>query len=127
MLLAQVFGIYFSVVGLMILIRRNHFRSVMNGFAEAGTTRFMFGLIMFVAGLFLIRTHHDWSTLPAAIISLMGWAITIKSLLHMNLSDNAVKKWIGMTRNGSKIVTASIVSLIIGIYLLNFGFALGWF
>ncbi len=126
-LLSKVFGIYLVVMGLIMFFRRNHFISLTRTFSEEKPLRFVMGIIMFVAGLFLIVAHHDWSSVPAGLVSFLGWMTTLKALLYINLSDGAMKKWIERVNVSGRYVWGGIISVLVGIYLLNFSFGLGWF
>lgn len=125
-LLARVFGAYFTVMGLIMLINRRQFLSIVNNVPEAPAVRLFMGVIMFIGGNFLVQLHHDWSTWPARIISLLGWAMMVKSLVILNLSNDGMRKWAKMV-SGGKWRLSGVFALVIGIYLVNFGFALGWF
>lgn len=125
-LLSKVFGLYYLVVGLMMLLRRGWFKSVVTAFVESPALRFFAGILMLIGGFFIIVSHQDWSNLPAGFISLLGWAIAVKAILYMNLSNNAVKKWTGWFKiNGVSGVVWSLLVVVIGLYLTNFGF--GWY
>ena len=126
-LLSKVLGIYLVTMGLVMIIRRDHFMFIVNTFPEERLLRFMVGVIAFIAGIFLILTHNDWSTVPAGIVSFMGWAMTFKALVYMNLSDRAIKKWVGKINVPGRYIWGGILSVLLGVYLLNFGFGLGWF
>ena len=41
------------------------------------------GLVFFPQGLFIVITHNDWEMSPSVIVTLLGWAILIKSLLYL--------------------------------------------
>lgn len=125
-LLSKVFGIYLVVMGLVMFFRKDHFMSAVNTFPEQKLLRFMMGIIMFIPGVFIILTHRDWSSIPAGLISLMGWMIAVKALLYMSLSDKAIRKWVGVINVPGRYVWGGILSVLVGIYLLNFGFNLGW-
>ncbi|MCI0597671.1 hypothetical protein L0Y34_01175, partial [Candidatus Parcubacteria bacterium] len=63
-LLAKVFGLYLLVAGVAILFRRRHVMLAVAAFVEDKSARLIAGLIALLAGLFLVNTHNDWSTLP---------------------------------------------------------------
>ncbi|MDO8565500.1 MAG: hypothetical protein Q7R67_02685 [bacterium] len=125
-LLARVFGVYFLMMGLIMLVRRQHFLSVLNSLPELPAVRFMMGIFLFIGGNFLIQTHHDWSTGPKIIVSLLGWVMIVKSLVLINLSESGIRKWVKMV-SGGRYRISGVLALVVGIYLLNFGFALGLF
>src|SRR5690242_3019597 len=91
-LLSQVFGLYFIIVGAAIVIRRRYFLPVFGAFIEERLTRAIVALIELLAGLFLVVMHNDWSSMPAVIISLLGWITTVEGSAYLLLSDEFVEK-----------------------------------
>ena len=125
-LLSKVFGIYFVVVGLMLVLHRGLFKSVVSSFAETPALRFMMGLIMLIGGIFLIVSHQDWSNFASGFISVLGWLVAVKALVYMNLSNNAVRRWTGWYKVGGVYgLVAGLLYIALGLYLTNFAFA--WF
>lgn len=125
-LLSKVFGFYFIIVGALLLFRRGYFKSIVNLFVEEPVLRFMMGIIMLVSGLFLVVSHQDWSNFVTGFISLLGWAVIVKALLYMNLSNSSVRKWTGWFKiNSSYGIIAALLYVALGLYLTNFGY--GWY
>jgi len=123
-LLSKVFGIYFVAMGLFLVLHRGMFKTVVSAFAEAPALRFMMGIIMFISGVFLIVSHQDWSSFASGFISFLGWAVAVKALLYMNLSNNGVKRWTGWFKVGGAYgLAAGLLYVALGLYLTNFGFA----
>jgi len=125
-LLSKVFGIYFLVMGLFLVFHRGWFKTVVSSFAEMPALRFMMGLVMLIGGLFLIVSHQDWSSFAAGFISFLGWAVAVKALLYMNLTNNGVRRWTGWFKVGGAYgLVAGLLYIALGLYLTNFGYA--WF
>ena len=124
-LLSKVFGIYFIVVALVMLFRRNYLRSVLSNFAEEPMLRFMMGIILLLGGTFLVVSHNDWSSLPASLISLIGWLTMIKSALYLSLSRESMSRWINWyyLEHGYGW-WGIVIALVLGVYLVNAGFSL---
>ena len=124
-LLSKVFGIYYLVIGLLMVLRRGWFKSVVNAFMDAPALRFMMGIIMLFGGLFILVSHQDWSSFSSVFISFLGWAVTVKGLLYMNLSNNAAKKLAWMKSSNKYGWIVGLLALALGLYLTNFAFS--WF
>lgn len=124
-LLSKVFGIYFIVIALLMLIRRNYLKSVLTSFADEPMLRFMMGVFMLLGGTFLVVSHNDWSTLPAGIITLIGWLTMVKSALYLSLSKESLSRWINWyyLEHGYGW-WGIVIALVLGVYLANAGFGL---
>ena len=124
-LLSKVFGIYFLVVGVLMLFRQGYFKHVVDMFVDQPVLRFMMGIIMLIGGIFMVVSHQDWSNLPTGFISLLGWMVVVKALLYMNLSNRAVKKWTEpFTKHNVLNAVRSLLVIVIGLYLTNFSFGI---
>ena len=125
-LLSKVFGIYFLIVAVVMFIRHNYMKTLLSSFIEQPMLRFLMGSVILLGGIFLVVSHQDWSTLPAAFISLLGWLTMAKGVLYMSLSNRAVQKWVNfMYHKGGYGWWGSFLALALGLYLTNFVFA--WF
>lgn len=124
-LLSKVFGIYYTVIGLLMILRRSWFKSVLSGLMDTPALRFSMGILMFFGGLFIIVSHQDWSSFSSGFISFLGWAVTVKGLLYMNLSNSAAKRLSWMKSNGKYGWIVGLLAIALGLYLTNFAFS--WF
>lgn len=124
-LLSKVFGIYFLVVGAMMLLHRGYFRTISKNFVEEPMLRFLIGAIMLIGGIFLVVAHQDWNTLPAAFISLLGWLTILKALLYMNLSNSGVRAWVNGVYKIGYLWWGALLMIGLGLYLTNFAY--GWY
>ncbi|MSR87674.1 MAG: hypothetical protein EXS69_00680 [Candidatus Zambryskibacteria bacterium] len=124
-LLSKVFGVYFVVMGVFVLLRREWFKAVVTSFAEVPALRFVMGMFMFFGGVFMIVSHQDWSNFSSGFISFLGWAVALKALLYMNLSNIAIKKFTWLKTSDKYGWIMGLLSLALGLYLSNFAF--GWY
>jgi hypothetical protein len=124
-LLSQVFGIYFIVIALIMLIRRQYLKTVLASFADEPMLRFMMGILMLLGGIFLVVSHNEWSSLQASLISLIGWLSMVKSVLYLSLSRESLSKWMNWyyLEHGYGW-WGIVVALVLGVYLTNAGFGL---
>ena len=91
LLLVKVLGVYLIAMGLALLIRRRYFISVFAGLVENKLLRIVISVCEFIAGLFLIFSHQIWTSLPAGIITVFGWAMALEGFCYLFLPD----RWFG--------------------------------
>jgi len=122
--LSQVLGLFLIICGVAIMVRRSYFAPVVGGFVEDRLTRMIVGVLELLAGLFLATAHTDWSSLPASIITAIGWLLVLEGTAYLLLSDKQMTSIIKMANNKAWYVFGGILSILLGVYLASYGF--GW-
>lgn len=124
-LLSKVFGLYFLIIGVILLFRRGYFRTVVNSMIEEPALRFITGVLMLIGGLFFVVSHQDWTDVNTRIISILGWLVVIKSLFYLNMSNSGTRKWVSWYKvGGVHGFIAALVYIVLGLYLTNFAFGI---
>lgn len=124
-LLAKVIGTYMVIGGIALLVRKRFFMSGLTSFIEDKATRFLLSAIDLLVGLLIVNTHNDWSTLPAGLITLIGWITIVKGVVSMYAKDTTLEKLSTKFRQKKWYLPEAIIVIVIGLYLTAFGF--GWF
>jgi len=120
--LARVLGLSFIALGLIFTIRRHYFMTVYPDIVTARMTRLVFATAMVVAGLFLVVAHNIWLTIPAAIISVVGWMILLEGLVYLVLPDETLKLAVSTLNKPATYLVGGAITIAVGIYLTAFGF-----
>lgn len=126
-LLSKVFGIYLVVGGLAYMLRRRYFMSMIHDFVEHQGLRVIVAVAELVAGLFLIFTHNFWATFPEGLVSFFGWVLALEGAFYLFTPDKMVRKIIRFFNKKTWFIVGGLVSVIAGLYLIDFGFDLGFF
>lgn len=124
-LLSKIFGVYMIVAGLAVFMNRKHLMAGIIGMAKERFAQIMAGIIGLLFGLVMVNIHNDWSTLPASLISLIGWAGLVKGLAYLFLPEKSLTKLMHLFTERSWYLIDGIIVLVVGIYLAGFGY--GWF
>lgn len=122
--LSQVLGLFLIICGIAIMARRSYFAPVVGGFVEDRLTRMIVGVLELLAGLFLAVAHTDWSTLPASIITAIGWLLVAEGTAYLLLSDRQMTAIIKMANTRAWYVAGGCLSVLLGAYLAFYGFGL---
>jgi hypothetical protein len=123
-LLAKVFGIFLTIVGAAIILRRRYFLPVFGSYPEQRLTRAVVSLAQLLAGLFLVVMHNRWSPLAAVIITIIGWMALIEALIYLLLPDYLVARFIHTFNKPGWYVFGGGLAMVTGACLAAFGF--GW-
>lgn len=122
--LSQVLGLFLIIVGLAIMLRKRYYVPVVGEFIEDRFMRMVMGILELLGGLFLVLAHNDWSTLPASIISAIGWVLIIEGTAYLLVSDRMMS-WMIRTFNVRMwYLVGGLLSVALGLYLTLTGFGI---
>lgn len=124
LLLSKVIGLFLVIVGVAILFRRHYLASVFVTIADERLTRGVLALIELLAGLFLVVMHNEWSSLPAGIISFIGWMAVAESVSYLLLPDRVINPFIRAINTPGWYFFGGMLAIALGLYLAAHGFAL---
>lgn len=122
--LSQVLGLFLIIVGAAVMYRKQYLVPVIGEFVEERLTRMIMGILELLAGLFLVLSHTDWSSIPAGIITAIGYLLVIEGTAYLLLPDS-VMRWVIRTFNVRMWYhLGGTLAILLGVYLCAYGFAL---
>ncbi len=124
-LLAKVIGLYMLIAGLALFMNRRHMMLAIVAIAKERAAQLIGGLVALIFGLFIVNMHNDWSTLPASIITFIGWAGVVKGIFYLFVPEAKLTKVMHALADRKWFVIDGVVAILVGLYLAGFGF--GWF
>lgn len=122
--LAQLFGIYLIIVGILVVLRRDSFMPIV---AELGANRsliFVIAIFELAVGIGLALSHSIFTFDYRGIISVLGWAMLIEGVLYLSLPFPKVRKLFKAFNTPGWYVSGGTLSIVIGGYLTGIGFGL---
>lgn len=122
--LAQLFGVYFVIVGAVVMLRQ---KAVMPAIAEIMENRallYLLALVELAAGLAVVLAYPEVSFDWMGVISLVGWMMTIEGILYLALPYRQVHKFVKSFNTQSWYVAGGVLSIVLGVYLAGVGFGL---
>lgn len=125
LLLAKVFGLYMIIAGTAIFLNRKHMMVAVSAIFEEKFAQLVAGIVSLLLGLLLVNVQHDWSSVPAALVTLVGWSVLAKGMMYLFLPEAKLAKLIAVVKGRSWFKIEATVAVIIGLYLAAFGFE--WF
>lgn len=123
---AKVLGIALIVAGISVILYRDAYIKAVPGFIEDRLLRLTVAFSELLTGLFLIIGHNVWAPLPAAIITLLGWLLAIEGAALMLAPDHVLRRFLSYVNRPQFYLATGIVTIVLGIYLADYGFALLW-
>ena len=121
--LARVFGLYFVIMALALLVRPQG----MNLLIETlKTTRVIYvsGLFALMLGIPLVIIHNVWDGTWRVVVTLIVWLVLLKGIFRV-LFPGKIVAWVqGLAANTGLVKALVWLMLAIGLYLVFVGFDL---
>lgn len=124
MYLAQVFGLFFIVMGVVVMTKQKFMIPAMGMFVKEKSERFIFSALEVLAGLFFILGYQDWSGPVESILSVMAWLFLLEGLSYVLLPEKVFESMIEAFNQKFWYVGGGIVAIVLGVYLAGSGFGL---
>ena len=122
--LAQLFGIYFILIGLVVLLRRGSLLPVIRDVISNKALLFVVALIELIAGLAITLTYPSPMLSVEGALSLIGWMMLVEGILYLLLPIKDVKRMVSSFNKPSWYLSGAVVSVILGSSLTAYGFSL---
>ncbi|MBP6860463.1 MAG: hypothetical protein KBC38_02805 [Candidatus Pacebacteria bacterium] len=122
--LAQLFGLYFILIGLVVLLRRGSILPTIREIISNRALLFVVAVIELAAGLALTLSYPSIMLSVEGVLSLIGWMLIVEGVLYMLLPVKDVKKMVNSFNKPSWYLSGAVLSVLIGCYLAATGFAL---
>jgi uncharacterized protein YjeT (DUF2065 family) len=120
--LAQLMGLVFVIVGLATFIKRDFIREAIRDFIDHAGLLFISATFNLTLGLLIILSHNIWELSWRGLITLLGYLILLRGLLHL-FAPSWVRKIAKNFIRWEAFVYSGVISLALGIYLLYHGFS----
>lgn len=122
--LAKLFGLYFLVIGIIILVRR---KAVMPAITELTGNRpvlLTLAIIEIGAGLALILAYPTITWSIGGVFAIIGYMLFIEGLLYLASPYKMTQKFVKSFNRSEWFMSGAVASVLVGAYLVAYGFAL---
>ena len=115
--LAWVFGPFFIVVGLSMLLNRAYYRDMVERFFNDPQDYFFSGAAALAGGLALVAGHNVWVLDWPLLITLIGWAMIVKGVLRLAVPQFGRGFFTAALKTHSHLALSGVILLVAGAYL----------
>jgi len=124
--LAQLLGVYFIIVGAIVLVRGKSLLPAIGAIVKDRALMVIIGVVELAAGVAIVLAYPAVSLSALGLVSLVGYSLVIEGILY--LAGNTFMQKVIRQFNTKKWYTAgALLSIAMGIYMADYGFALGYF
>lgn len=120
-ILAQILGLYMTIMGLLILVQGKHFMQRMEGFTKDSPLMLIGILMGLIIGILLVVFHNIWVWGWPVVITILGWFIFIRSIIYL-FFPNILDKLISFFQAPKPIYIAGTISFLLGLFFLYHGY-----
>ncbi len=120
--LAQTLGLYFVILGLLVIIRQSSMLKVFSSLTRSPLALYCISLIELVAGIMLTVAYPQIGTSVEGIISIIGYMLIVEGVFYLGVPLGVSRKFISKFNTNTWYVTGGLASLAIGAYLAGVGF-----
>ena len=119
--LAKVIGLVSVISTTAVLIRYKESLALEEEAMKNPAATFLSGFAILILGVLLVVSHSVWTSDWRVVITIMGWLVLLKGVGRI-FFPNAVMRLISKKRDNRKFIIGEVVVLLIGLYLLYYGF-----
>lgn len=120
--LARMFGIVFIVMYGGLLVNNKFYFRIWKDILHQPLLLFFSGFIALILGLLVIQFHNIWTPDWKGLITLFGWLMFFQGVFRIVLPETVLKLASKITDHKMFINIASVVMLLIGLYLTSVSF-----
>jgi uncharacterized protein YjeT (DUF2065 family) len=117
--LATVIGWYLVIISVILIIRHEHVKSVMEDVLAQKGLFAVVAIMTLILGLILVASHNIWVNGWPVIVTLFCWLVLISGLLRVCCPSTARKIANSLIVHPRKMIVLGVIFLLIGLFLLS--------
>jgi hypothetical protein len=121
---AQLAGLYFLILGVILIVRKSTMIELMPKMAESQPFVFLAGMIRIIIGLAILIGNGPWGNRALTmVVAFIGWITLVRGVAMLLVTPQQQRKLIDYWRRDTAYYTAVAIVLVLGLYLARAGFA----
>lgn len=117
MVIAQVLGIFFVVIGVAMVANGKNTAVVVEEAAQNRGIMFIWGMLALMVGAIIVVFNNVWTPGLALLITILGWLAVLKGTFLLLFPGAAAALYKKCGKSGV-LVVAGIVAVVLGLFLL---------
>lgn len=115
--LAQVFGLYFVIAGVAMIVRPRAVETLISSLANRDFV-FVSGLVALLIGVPLVLLHNVWDGSWHVVVTIIVWLTLLKGVARIFMPDTVTEWSKSMSRNKAGVRLMVWVMVLVGIFLI---------
>lgn len=121
LLLTQMFGIYLTVMGIVMLIGRETFSKRVISYMNDEAASLLGGIVTLIMGIILVTFHNMWVLAWPLVITVLCWWVLIKGALLL-LCPHIFHKFDYVLKHHHAFNLSALFTLFMGLIFLHAAF-----
>jgi hypothetical protein len=113
-LLAEVMGPVYLVLGLSVLIYVKQWRHALEKWENNHLDLFTLMLMCGIMGAIVINMYNVWEWDTYLLVTLTGWALFVKSVFFLLMPGSLIKKVLAIKKSTPMLVLGGLLGVVIG-------------
>lgn len=122
--LAQLFGLYFLIAGLIVMFRQKSFMHVMTDMLGSRGLLMIVALCQLFAGLALVLGHPIFTADWRGIITYIGVWIMVEAVFYLTMPYTRLTKFVKLFSSPTWFNSGGLLAIVLGAYLTGKGFGM---
>lgn len=122
MFLAQLLGLYFIIIGVLVIVRQSSMLKVFSGLTKSPLALYLMAMLELVAGLGLVLAYPKVGVTVPGLISLIGYMMVVESVFYLGVPLGLTKKIIHKFNSQQWYLVGGLLSIVLGAYLAGTAF-----
>lgn len=124
LLLGRIVGVFLIIWAFFLMTRRKECLDMVDKLKDNPAALYVVAIATLPVSLTIVFIHPRWVIAWPAIITIIGWSLLFSSLIYLFFPRKVILKLIEYLNKSAFYSIHSIVSLVIGIYLVVMAFGL---
>lgn len=122
--LTQLLGLYFVIVGLIVIVRRTAFMPAIKQLMANRPLLIIVGMVEVFAGLAIVLAYPEVTFSTNGVIGLVGWMMLIEGVIYLLMPSKEVQKLVKKFNTPTWYLAGGLSALLLGAYLAGKGFGI---
>ena len=118
----QLLGIVYFVIGIGIVINRDYYLRMFDGFIENSAVMYLGGCMSLIVGFLLVTFHNEWTASWSVIITIIGWLALIKGFCLFLVPKLFIRMIRAMKEKPKLITYHTLFVIVLGFLCMVLGF-----
>jgi hypothetical protein len=122
-MIASLMGPTLVAIAAAVLLNLGSSRELVEQISRDPGVIFLSGILLFVAGLVIVRAHNIWAGGWPVLVTVLGWLAILSGLVRMLFPIRLAAIAVAVAQRPGEIIAGALVLLVVGAFLSFKGYS----